>query len=40
MNGKVMGLVEGDDFFTAILKIWLGEEPSDSDLKEAMLGTE
>ena len=40
MNGKVMGLVEGDDFFTAILKIWLGEEPTDSDLKEAMLGTE
>lgn len=38
MNGKVRGLVEGDAFFTALLKIWLGEEPADSDLKEAMLG--
>lgn len=40
MNGKIMGLVEGDAFFTALLKIWLGEEPADSDLKEAMLGNE
>ena len=40
MNGKVLGLVEGDAFFTALLKIWLGEEPADSELKEAMLGTE
>lgn len=38
INGKLMGLVEGDDFFTALLKIWLGEEPADSDLKDAMLG--
>lgn len=38
INGKSMGLVEGDDFFTVLLKIWLGEEPADSDLKEAMLG--
>jgi Chalcone isomerase-like len=40
MNSKVRGLVEGDSFFTALLKIWLGEEPADSDLKEAMLGSE
>ena len=40
MNDKVMGLVEGDTFFTALLKIWLGEEPADSDLKKAMLGSE
>ena len=40
INDKVMGLVEGDAFFTALLKIWLGEEPADSDLKEAMLGAE
>ena len=38
INGKTMGLVEGDDFFTVLLKIWLGEEPADSDLKDAMLG--
>ena len=38
INSKKMGLVEGDDFFIALLKIWLGEEPADSDLKEAMLG--
>ena len=38
INGKTRGLVEGDDFFTTLLKIWLGEEPADSDLKEAMLG--
>lgn len=37
INNKVKGLVEGDDFFVALLKIWLGEEPADSDLKEAML---
>ncbi len=38
INGKTMGLIEGDDFFTALLKIWIGEEPADDDLKEAMLG--
>ena len=38
INGKTRGLVEGDDFFTALLKIWLGNKPADSNLKEAMLG--
>lgn len=38
INGKTMGLVEGDDFFVALLKIWLGNDPADSDLKQAMLG--
>ena len=38
INGKSMGLIQGDDFFTAVLKIWLGSEPADSDLKTAMLG--
>lgn len=38
INDKTMGLVEGDNFFTALLKIWLGDDPADSDLKEAMLG--
>jgi len=40
INGKSKGTVEGDDFFIALLKIWLGEEPADSDLKVAMLGSE
>jgi len=38
INNKTMGLVKGDDFFVAVLKIWLGDEPADSDLKEGMLG--
>jgi hypothetical protein len=38
IKGKSMGLIEGDDFFIAVLKIWLGEDPADDDLKEAMLG--
>ena len=38
INGKTVGLVEGDNFFTALLKIWLGDDPADSDLKNAMLG--
>lgn len=40
INDKTMGLIEGDAFFTALLKIWLGEDPADSNLKEAMLGVE
>lgn len=40
INNKIKGLVKGDDFYVALLKIWLGEEPADSDLKEAMLGIE
>ena len=38
LNGKINGTIKGDDFFTAVLKIWLGDEPADSDLKQAMLG--
>ena len=30
--------IPGDDFFNAILKIWLGKSPVDDDLKEALLG--
>lgn len=40
INGNILGLVEGDEFFIALLKIWLGAEPADSDLKQAMLGTD
>lgn len=38
INNKTMGLVEGDDFFVALLKIWLGDKPADKELKKAMLG--
>ena len=38
INNKSKGLIKGDDFFVILLKIWLGEEPADEDLKEAMLG--
>ena len=38
INNKNKGIIEGDDFFSAILKIWLGDAPVDDDLKKAMLG--
>ncbi len=36
-NGKEVGVVEGLDFKKALFAIWLGEDPADDDLKEAML---
>ena len=30
--------IPGEDFYAALLKIWLGERPVDADLKRAMLG--
>jgi len=38
IKGEVKGVVEGEDFNTALLDIWLGNEPADDDLKEALLG--
>ena len=38
INGDVKGEIEGADFYTALLDVWLGEEPADDELKEAMLG--
>ena len=38
INNKIMGTVTGDDFYTALLKVWLGNDPADSNLKSAMLG--
>lgn len=34
------GEIVGDDFFAALLKIWLGPSPVDADLKDALLGTQ
>jgi len=38
INDELRGSVKGGDFNTALLKVWLGEDPADSGLKEAMLG--
>ena len=38
INDVNKGKVSGDDFFVALLKIWLGNSPADSELKQAMLG--
>jgi hypothetical protein len=37
-NGIVQATIEGEAFRQALLKIWLGDEPAQSSLKEAMLG--
>ena len=39
VNGQARGnTIAGEDFFTAILRIWLGEKPVDNGLKKGMLG--
>ncbi len=39
INGVHQGpVIAGDEFFTALLRIWLGNSPVDSDLKDALLG--
>jgi hypothetical protein len=38
INGKVAGSIDGADFQKALLLVWLGDDPADDDLKEAMLG--
>ena len=40
LNGTLKGSVEGDDFYRALLLVWLGEEPADESLKQGMLGVE
>jgi len=37
-NGETLGTIEGDDFRTALLEIWLGNKPADKQLKKGMLG--
>ncbi len=40
VSGKPMGRnIAGDDFYRALLRIWLGDRPSDKDLKRGLLGT-
>ena len=38
IDGVEKGVIEGADFYAALLDVWLGEEPADDDLKDAMLG--
>ncbi len=40
IKGNEVALIKGKDFYQALIKIWLGDEPADEDLKEAMLGIE
>lgn len=38
LNGRELGRVAGDDFYRALLSIWLGEHPVQDDLKKGLLG--
>jgi hypothetical protein len=38
INGTVKGTIEGDDFATAFLAIWLGAKPPNPGLKAGLLG--
>ena len=39
VNGAAKGkAIQGEDFYRALLRIWLGDKPVDGDLKKSMLG--
>jgi hypothetical protein len=39
VNGQQKGAsIAGEDFFSAMLRIWLGDKPADADLKKGLLG--
>ncbi len=38
INGHLAGTIPGDDFYRALLRVWLGPKPADRDLKVALLG--
>ncbi len=38
VNSAVKGTIAGEDFNRALLRVWLGDNPADSDLKKGMLG--
>ena len=38
INGEERGVVTGDDFYPALLQIWIGKDPVTLDLKKQMLG--
>lgn len=38
VNGGERGKVAGDGFGRVLLRVWLGDRPADSALKQALLG--
>jgi hypothetical protein len=39
VNGQARGKpISGEDFYRALLRVWLGEKPAQGDLKDALLG--
>ena len=38
VRGEDKGMIAGEEFSRALLRIWLGEQPADASLKKAMLG--
>jgi hypothetical protein len=38
INGELQGTIAGNDFYRALLKVWLGDKPVSKALKNAMLG--
>ena len=38
VNGESKGIIPGDEFYRALLRVWLGDQPADAALKKAMLG--
>ncbi len=39
VNGQPRGsAIAGDDFFAAVLRIWIGDKPVDASLKKALVG--
>jgi len=39
LNGDAKGAaIPGEDFYRALLKVWLGERPASAALKRALLG--
>lgn len=39
LNGAELGRIAGDDFYRALLSIWIGGKPVTDDLKKALLGS-
>lgn len=39
VNGETKGVIDGDDFASGLLKVWLGDHPPSDELKNGMLGS-
>lgn len=40
IDDETRGVIEGEDFMQAWLRIWLGAKPADSDLEQGLLGAD